>query len=63
MRQDWDHFLTTGSVADYLSYKGNSTTVAGQETQEHIWTGDNLYAGFPKHNGNGDEGGTYRGIR
>ncbi len=59
MEEDyWAKFRTTGSVADYLSYRASLKQTHGEEQRMQGETDDG------KHNGNGNDtgSGTHRGI-
>ena len=57
----WQQFLNTGSIEDYLRYKGKQETE--NVSQEHMVMGDSPYAGVGETDRDGFEGGAYRGIR
>ncbi|NLL76404.1 MAG: hypothetical protein GX235_04045 [Clostridiales bacterium] len=68
-RNYWQQFLSSGKIADYLSFKDaqEKTAVSGTATcnvpDDSTAMGDNPYAGICKTNRNGFEDSAYRGIR
>lgn len=60
MNNCWNDFFATGSIAAYLAYIDDKTNDMEKKCQRSIETGDNPYAGFSNHNGNGNESSTYR---
>ena len=56
MNQKWEHFVKTGTVAAYLSYKAS----AGDDSA-HDRSGENCH-GKTDSDRYGDVGGAYRGI-
>lgn len=55
---DWDSFMNSGKVEDYLSYRENSKSI----NEDNIQLGANPDAGFSSDNGINTTSGSYRGL-
>lgn len=56
-KDNWERFLVTGKIQDYLQYKEVENSVAKQTEEK-----ENQHAGVGYRDRNGSAGGTFRGV-